>query len=54
MLNRLYDYADNSTLLAVVRKPAESPAVAAALSKDVAWIEEWYNHWFMILISNKY
>ena len=28
MENRLYAYADDSTLLAVVRKPADRPAVA--------------------------
>ena len=29
--NRLFDYADDSTLLAVIRKPADRPAVADAL-----------------------
>ena len=29
--NRLYSYADDSTLLAVVCKPADRPAVAASL-----------------------
>ena len=28
--NRLFDYADDSTLLAVVRKPSDRPAVAGA------------------------
>ena len=32
MENRLYDYAGDSTLLAVVRKPADRPAVAASLN----------------------
>ena len=30
--NRLFAYADDSTLLAVVRKPADRPAVAAYLN----------------------
>ena len=29
--NRLFAYADDSTLLAVVRKPADRPAVASSL-----------------------
>ena len=32
--NRLYGYADDSTLLAVVRKPADRPAVAASLNRE--------------------
>ena len=51
--NRLYAYADDSTLLAVVRKPAARPAVAAFLNKDLARIQEWCNHWCMILNPNK-
>ena len=34
--NRLYAYADNSTLLALVRKPADRPAVATSLNRDFA------------------
>ena len=33
--NRLYAYAANSTLLAVVRKPADRPAVAASRNRDL-------------------
>ena len=51
--NRPYAYADDSTLLAVVRKPADRPAVAASLNRDVARIQEWCNHWCMILNPNK-
>ena len=50
---RLYAYADDSTLLAVVRKPADRPAFAASLNRDMARIEEWCNHWCMILNPNK-
>ena len=50
--NRLYAYADDSTLLTVVRKPAERPAVAAS-HRDVARIQEGCNHWGMVLNPNK-
>ena len=36
--NRLYACADDSTQLAVVRKPADRPAVAASL--NYAWIQD--------------
>ena len=39
--NRLYAYPDDYTLLAVVRKQGDRPAVAAALNKDLATIQEW-------------
>ena len=51
MENRLYAYADDSTLLAVVRKPADRPAVAA--SRDLARIQVWCNHWCMVRNPNK-
>ena len=51
--NRLYAYANNSTLQAVVRRPADRPAVAPYLNRDLARIQEWYYHWSMILIPNK-
>ena len=51
--NRLYVYADDSTLLAVVHKPADIPAVAASLNRDFAGIQEWCNHWCMILNPKK-
>ena len=53
VLNRLYTYADDSTLLVVVCKPADMPAVAASLNGDLARIQEWCNHWFMMLNPNK-
>ena len=37
----LYAYADDSTLLAVVHKLADRPAVAASLNRDLAMIHEW-------------
>ena len=51
--NRLFAYADNFTLLAVVRKPPDIPAVAVSLNRDLARIQEWCNHWCMILNPNK-
>ena len=51
--NRLFAYAVDSTLLAVVRKPADRPPVTASLNKDFARIQEWCNHWCMILNLNK-
>ena len=39
--NRLFAYADDSTQLAVVRKPADRPAVAASLNRELARIQEW-------------
>ena len=53
MENRLYAYADDVTLLAVVRKPADRPAVAASLNRDLARVQEWCNHWCMIPSANK-
>ena len=38
--NRLFAYADGSTSLAAVRKPADRPAVAASLNRDLAGIQE--------------
>ena len=51
--NRQFAYADDSTLLAVVRKPADRPAVAASLNRDFARIQEWCNYMCMILNPNK-
>ena len=42
-----------ATLLAVVRKPADTPAVAASLNMDLASIHEWCNPWCMILNDDK-
>ena len=50
--NMLYAFADISTLLTVVCKAADRPAVAASLNRDVAMIHEWCNHWCMILNPN--
>ena len=46
--NRLFAYADDSTLLAVVRKPADRSAGAV-----LARIQDWCNHRCMIPNPNK-
>ena len=43
--NRLYVYAYDSSLLAVVRKSADIPAVAVSLNINFAKIQEHCNHW---------
>ena len=51
--NRLFAYAIDTTLLTVVRNPADRHAVDASLDRDLARIREWCNHWCMILNPNK-
>ena len=46
--NRLYACADDSTLIAVIRKPADR-SVAAVVNRDLVRIQVWCNHWCMIL-----
>ena len=41
------------TILLAVRKPADRPAVAASLNRDLARIQEWCNHWCMIPNPNE-
>ena len=51
--NRLFANADDSILLAIVRKPAGRPAVAASLNRDLATIQQWCNNWYIILNPSK-
>ena len=51
--NRLCAHADESTLLAVVSKPADGPTLAASLDMGLARIKEWCSHWYMTLNPNK-
>ena len=51
--NRLFAHADDSALLAVVRKPVDRPAVSASLNRDLARIQERSNYWCMIQNLNK-
>ena len=43
--NRLFAYSDDSTQLAVVRRPEDRPAVAASHNRDFGRILGWCNHW---------
>jgi hypothetical protein len=47
--NHLVNYADDSTLSAVVRSPADRPYVAASLNVDLACSSEWCWVWNMKL-----
>ena len=40
-------------LHAVIRKPADKPSVPASHNRDLARIQEWCNHWYMILNPKK-
>ena len=51
--NRLFAYAEDSSLLAVVPKPADRPAVAVSLNMHLSGIQEWCNHLCMIMNHNK-
>ena len=58
MENKLYEYADDSTLLAVVRKPADKPAVATSLdARDtytvLSYTERWSRYTEQMLISDR-
>ena len=37
----MFAYADDSTLLAVIRRPSDRPTVAASVNRDLARIHEW-------------
>ena len=47
--NRLFAYADDSTLLAVIRRPSDRPTVAASVNRGLARIHEWCGRWCMLL-----
>ena len=51
--SRLFTYADDSALLAVVRKPADTPAVADSLNRDLVRIQEWFNHSFVSSLCHR-
>ena len=44
---------NHSYQLGCVRKPADRPAVAASLNRDLARILDWCNRWCMLLNPNK-
>ena len=51
--NKLYSYADDSTLIAVVPSPRLRVAVAESLSRDHVKVSEWCDHWGMKLNASK-
>ena len=51
--NKLYGYADNSTLVAVVPSPSERVAVSESLNRDLNRVSVWCNLWGMKLNESK-
>ena len=51
--NKLIGYADDSTLIAVVRSTGLRVAVAEALSRDFVKVSEWCDLWYMKLNASK-
>ena len=51
--NRLYGYADDSTLVAVVPSPGEMVAVSVSMNSDLNRVSEWCNLWGMKLNASK-
>ena len=47
--NKLYGYADDSTLVAVVPSPGERVAVSESMNRDLIRVSVWYNLWGMKL-----
>ena len=51
--NKLINYADDSTLMAVVLYPGVRVAVAESLIRDLGRVSEWYDLWGMKLNASK-
>ena len=51
--NKLYGYADDSTLVAVVKSPGDTLAVSESLNLYLNWVSVWCNLWGMKLNSSK-
>ena len=51
--NKLIDYADDSTLIAVVPSPGLRVAVAESMSRDLRLVREWCDLWGMKLNVSK-
>ena len=43
--NKLYGYANESTLVAVVQSPGERVAVSQSMNRNLKRVTEWCNHW---------
>ena len=51
--NKLYGYADDSTLVAVVPSPGERVAVSESMNRDLYRVNVWCNLWGMKLNASK-
>jgi len=51
--NKLVGYADDSTLIATIRKPSDRLGVEASLQRDLLAISSWCDQWCMKLNPNK-
>ena len=51
--NKLYRYADDSTLVAVVTSPGQRVAVSKSINRDLNSFSEWCNLWGMKLNVSK-
>ena len=51
--NKLYGYADDSTLVAVVQSPGEMVAVSESMNSDLNRVSVWCNLWGMKLNVSK-
>ena len=51
--NKLYSYADDSTLVAVVPSPGERVAVSESMNRDLNRVSVWCNLWGMKLNASK-
>ena len=51
--NKLYGYADDSTLVAVVPSPGETVAVSESMNRDQKRVSVWCDLWGMKLNSSK-
>ena len=51
--NKLYCYADDSTLVAVVASPGEKVAVSESINNDLNRVSVWCNLWGMKLNESK-
>ena len=53
MENKLYGYADDSNLVAVVPSPGEMVAVSESMNCDLNRVSVWCNLWGMKLNASK-
>ena len=51
--NKLYGYANDSTLVAIVPSPGERVAVSESMNRDLSRVNVWCNLWGMKLNTSK-